>query len=123
MTVGLSATTANAMIDGQFTTVWVKLHTGDPGSAGSAAASSVTTRSQSTRAAASAGSSAQTGTKPSWPTWAGTNNEAVTHVSLFSASSGGTFLGSCALASSKTMQTGDTLNLDSLTISLSPIAA
>jgi type IV secretory pathway TrbL component len=123
MTVGLSATTANAMIDGQLGTVWVALHVGDPGASGTANASSVTTRAQSTRASASAGSSAQSGTDPSWASWAGTNNQTQTHISLWSASTAGTFLGSAALAVSKTMQTGDTLTLDTLGISLSPIAA
>jgi hypothetical protein len=123
MTVGLSSTTANAMLNGQLGTVYAQLHVGDPGASGTANASSVTTRSQSTRASASAGSQAQTGTAPSWASWAGTNNEVVTHISLWTASSAGTFLGSAALSASKTMQTGDTLNLTSLTASLSPLAA
>ena len=122
MTVGLSATTANALLD-SITNHYIRLHTGDPGSAGSANASSVTTRSQSTRASASAGSQSQTGTAPSWTSWAGTNNEVVTHISGHSASSAGTFQYSAALTASKTMQTGDSLTLSTLTIALSPIAA
>lgn len=124
MTVGLSATTANGIVDGIGSgTIYVKLHTGDPGSAGASNASSVTTRVQSTRASASAGSSAQSGTAPSWATWAGTNGEVVSHISLWTASTAGTFLGSAALSASKTVNTGDTLTLSTLTIALSPIAA
>lgn len=122
MTVGLSATTANALLD-SITNHYIKLHTGDPGASGSSNASSVTTRPQSTRASASAGSQAQTGTAPAWTSWAGTNNEVVTHISGHSASSAGTFQYSAALTASKTLQTGDTLTLSTLTIALTPIAA
>ena len=122
MTVGLSSTTANAMLDGQLGTVYVKLHTGDPGASGATAASANTTRVQSTRASASAGSQAQSGTAPSWASWA-SGSETISHISLWSASTAGTFLGSAALSASKSIVNGDTLTLSSLTASLSPIAA
>jgi hypothetical protein len=122
MTVGLSSTTANAMLDGQLGTVYVKLHTGDPGASGTANASANTTRVQSTRASASAGSQAQTGTAPSWASWA-SGSETISHISLWSASTAGTFLGSAALTASKSIVNGDTLTLSSLTASLTPIAA
>lgn len=132
MTVGLSGVNwANKVLDhmlragastapaGEF----VKLHTADPGSAGATAASSVTTRPAVTFAAASGGSCALTGTAPSWASWAGTNGEVVTHISVWDASTVGNFMFSAALAASKTVNTGDTLTLATLTVSLAPIAA
>lgn len=104
---------------GQF----VKLHTGDPGSAGTANASSVTTRPAVTFAAASGGSCSMTGTAPSWPSWAGTNGEVVTDISVHDANSAGNFQYSAQLAASKTVNTGDTLTLATLTVSLAPLAA
>ncbi len=101
---------------------YVKLHTADPGSAGATAASSVTTRPAVTWAAASAGSKASNNT-PSWASWAGTNGEVVTHISVWDASSAGNFLFSAALSASKTVNTGDTLNLTSLSYALTPLAA
>ena len=101
---------------------YVKLHTADPGSAGATAASTVTTRPAVTWAAASAGSKASNNT-PSWAAWGGTNGEVVTHISVWDASSAGNFLFSAALSASKTVNTGDTLNLTSLSYALTPIAA
>lgn len=101
---------------------FVGLHTGDPGAAGTANASSVTTRPAATWNAAAAGVKSLSNT-PSWTSWAGTSPETVTDVSVWSASSAGTFYCSVPLTSSKTVQTGDTLTLSSLSISLSPLAA
>jgi len=126
VTVGLSTTHAHAILNVYRGTtytapasVWLQLHTGDPGSAGTANASAETTRKQVTFAAPSAGST--TASAVSWTAWsAGT--ETITHVSLHSASSAGTFLQSGALAASKTVNNGDTLNVTA-TASQSPIAA
>lgn len=130
MAVGLAATTlANKWLDMLAGTAFtapaasaIKLHTGDPGSAGTANASSVTTRPTVTWSAASAGSKAMSNT-PSWASWAGTNGEVVTHISGWDATSAGNFLFSAALTASKTVNTGDTLNLTSLTFAFTPIAA
>ena len=108
--------------------VYVQLHTGDPGSAGTTAVSSTTTRSAITFGASAAVSTTRAITSsntPSWASWAGTNGEVVTHISLWSASSSGTFYCSIALTASKTLGTGDTLNLTAggTSISLTPIAA
>lgn len=100
----------------------VKLHTGDPGAAATANPSSVTTRPTVTWSAASAGSKAMSNT-PSWASWAGTNGEVVTHISLWDATTAGNFLLSAALTASKTINTGDTLNLTSLSVAFTPIAA
>lgn len=130
MTAGLhAANLANSWLNmlrntafAEKTNVYVKLHTGDPGSAGTSNASSVTTRPEVTFSAASAGSMASSNT-PSWSSWAGTNGEVVSHVSVWDSSTAGNFLCSAALTASKTINTGDTLNLTSLTIALTPIAA
>lgn len=105
------------------TNTYVKLHTGDPGAAGTLNASSVTTRVVLSWAAASGGSKAIQATLPQWATWAGTNGEVVTHISIWDNLTVGNFLDSIALSASKTVNTGDTLNLTSLTIALTPIAA
>lgn len=130
MTVGLHAVNlANKWLDMLGATAFtapaanaVKLHTGDPGSAATANVSSVTTRPTVTWGAASAGSKAMTNT-PSWATWAGTNGEVVSHISVWDATTAGNFLYSAALTASKTVNTGDTLNLTSLTFAFTPIAA
>lgn len=127
MTVGLATVaSANAMLDGfrntafQVAATWVKLHTGDPGSAGTANASAVTTRSQATFAAATSGALALTGTSPSWSM---TTTETISHISVWSASTSGTFHWSAALSASKSVANGDTLTLTSCGLSLSPLAA
>lgn len=131
MTVGLAATAyAHKLLDHMHRAIastapagnFIKLHTGDPGAAGATAASSVTTRPSATFNAAAAGSIGMSNT-PSWTSWAGTNGEVVTHISIWDANTAGTFLNSAALTASKTVNTGDTLTLSSLSISFSPIAA
>lgn len=130
MTVGLGPTTlANKWLDmlggTAFTAPaasYAKLHTGDPG-VGAGNVSSVTTRQAITWAAASGGVKAITTTLPSWTNWAGTNGEVVTHISVWDASTAGNFLYAFALTASKTVNTGDTLNLTSHTFTLTPIAA
>jgi len=134
MTTGLSATnTANAWLNTLrgtsaatftgVTTLFVQLHTGDPGASGTSNVSSVTTRPAVNFAAASAGSQSITGTQPSWANWAGTNGEVVADISVWDAASNGNFYYSAALTASKTVNTGDTLTLTTLTVSLTPIAA
>lgn len=119
MADGLSATVANAALGTIVGTDAndVQLHTGAPGSAGTANVSSTTTREAVTWGSASAGSVAASN-QPAWPSWAGTNGETVTDISLWSASSAGTFGLSMALSSSVVMDTGDTLTLTSITITI-----
>lgn len=129
MTVGLSAAnTANKLLETigrsgtTFTagSLYVKLHTGDPGSAGTANASAVTTRYAVTFSAASAGSMALSSMGG---TWSMTGTETISHISLYDASTAGNFLWSVALTASKSVVSGDTLSLTSLTLAFSPIAA
>lgn len=126
MTVGFSTTHAHGLLNVYRATnytapasVWLQLHTGDPGANGTANASAETTRMEVTFAAPSAGS--MTATAVSWTDW-DAGSETVSHVSLWGASSGGTFLQSGALTASKAVGDGDTLNV-TLTASLTPIAA
>lgn len=103
-------------------TLFAQLHTGDPGASGTANVSSTTTRQAMGFGAASAGSMSLT-TSPSWTSWAGTNGEVVTDIGVFSASSAGTFYASAQLTASKTVNTGDTVTLATMTFGLTPIAA
>lgn len=120
MADGLSTTVANAALTSIVGTNAnnVQLHTGAPGSAGTSNVSSVTTRPAVTWASASGGSVSSNGTAPAWTSWAGTNGEVDTDITLWSASTSGTFGLSMALSSSVTMDTGDSLTLTSLTVSI-----
>lgn len=100
--------------------LYVKLHTGDPGAAGTANASVVTTRSQATFGASSGGAIGLTGTNPSWTA---TASETISHISVWDNSSAGNFLWSAALSVSKSVQSGDTLTLTTLGVSLGALAA
>lgn len=130
MTAGLAATAlANKWLDmlagtafSAPTNTYVKLHTGDPGSAGTSNASAETTRKVLTWSAASAGSKAITTTLPTWTPWAA-GSETISHVSVWDASTSGNFLYSFALTASKAVSNGDTFNITSHSIAFTPIAA
>lgn len=101
--------------------VWAQLHTGNPGATGASNVSSTTTRSSASWTVS--GGTATSSNTPQWTSWAGTNGEVVSHISLWDSTTAGNFLGSVALTASKTVNTGDTLTLSTLTIALTPIAA
>ena len=122
MTTGITAALANSWINGITGTIYAKLHVGDPGSAGTANAAGNTTRQAVTFASASGGSAASSADT----TWTSVSTtETYTHVSYWTASSGGTFEGSCPLTSSVAVTSGNDFKLPSgqLTIALTPIAA
>jgi hypothetical protein len=96
---------------------YVQLHTGDPGSAGTANVSNVTTRESVTWGSAAAGT-VSASNEPEWTSWAGTNGETDTDISFWSASTSGTFGMSMTLSSSVTMDTGDSLTLTSISVSI-----
>jgi hypothetical protein len=128
MAVGTSTTLANSWLNvirggaaGTTYTapsaIYVQLHTANPGSSGSTSVSSVTTRQAATFSASTTGVLSLSNT-PSYTSWAGTNGEVVSHVSFWDASSAGNFLWSAALTASKTLSTGDTLNLSSASLTI-----
>lgn len=123
MTAGPSATNVNAFIDsitGAAGGGFIQYHTGDPGAAGTANTAD-TTRPAIAFPAASAGSSTQTGTS-TLSGWAG-GSVTVTHGSLWSASSGGTFRGSFAFTASRAVVNGDNLLTSGVVCSSAPVAA
>lgn len=123
MTAGIATTLANSMLSTLTASeAFVKLHTGDPGSAGTANASANTTRVAVTWASPSGASISANGTLPSWASWA-SGSETITHISYWSLISGGVFQNAVALSSSKSVTNGDTLNLTALSHSIAPIAA
>ena len=124
MAIGVAASVANGWLDGTFATAtcWVKLHTADPGAAGAtAAAAGDTTRKQATMAAAASGSKAASASVGPWTN--GGTSETLSHISLWSASSAGTFNLSAALTASQAWVNTNTFTLTALTISITPIAA
>lgn len=123
MADGLSAAVANAALAAITGTDAndVQLHTGAPGAAGTSNVSSVTTRQSVTWGSPSGGSIAATN-QPAWTNWAGTNGEVDTDISFWSAATAGTFGFSMQLSSPVTMDTGDSLTLTSVSISI-PVAS
>ena len=116
MATGIAAAIANSWLDGLCRSVtwtepaafYIKLHTGDPGSAGTSNAASETTRQAVTFSAASAGAI----TNSAAVTWTNvSNSETYSHVSFWDASSAGTFLGSDGLAVSRAVTAGDTFEI------------
>jgi hypothetical protein len=116
---GLAAAVANAAL-GNITGTDandIQLHIGAPGSAGTSSVSSVTTRQAVTWGAA-AGGVISASNLPAWTSWAGSNGEVVTDISFWSASSSGTFGLSMPLNSPVTMNTGDSLTLTSVSVTI-----
>lgn len=108
--------TRNAMLDAfarnqsySNAAVWVKLHIGSPGSDGTGSPAANTTRQQATY-----GSAAATGaiTNTAAVEWTNVpNTEIYSHVSLWTASTAGTFLGSDDLSSTASVTAGDTFRI------------
>lgn len=102
MAVGLSTTNANAFLEYLFnatapaaapTNIWIKLHIGDPGAAGTANAAGNATRKDLTNAMGTAASGLISNTSAiTWTSGEVTTSEDYTHWSLWTASTGGTFL-------------------------------
>ena len=124
MALGFTSAVINGWLDGTFATAtcWVKLHTADPGASGAtAAAAGDTSRKQATMAAASGGSKAASASVGPWTNVSTT--ETVSHISLWTASTAGTFNASGALAVAQAWVNTNTLTLTALTVSVTPIAA
>tara|TARA_R110000868_G_scaffold15260_2_gene69646 strand:+ start:410 stop:778 length:369 start_codon:yes stop_codon:yes gene_type:complete len=97
------------------TTVYLKLHTADPGEAATTAAAGETTRKSVSWATAASGSIASSATVE-WTNVAST--ETYTHWSLWDASTAGNALWTGALSSSAAVTAGDTFQITTLTLSL-----
>jgi hypothetical protein len=97
------------------TTVYLKLHTADPGEAATTAAAGETTRKSVSWASAASGSIASSATVE-WTNVAST--ETYTHWSLWDASTAGNALWTGALSSSAAVTAGDTFQITALTLSL-----
>ena len=133
MTVGISTVNlANAWLNmikaTAFTApaaTWVELHTADPGSAGTTSVSAgSTTRLQAVSATwtnAASGSLVYSTTIGPWTN--GGTSETISHIAVFSASSAGTFWFSAALTTPQAWASGNTFSLNTLSVSMSPLAA
>lgn len=130
MAIGVAAATLNSWLNATFRNVaysqpaevWFKLHTGDPGSAGTSNAAGETTRKQGTFSAASGG----TLTTSAALDWTNVSTaETYSHWSAWTASTGGTFLCSDDLATSRTVAVGDnfTIAAGDIDIAITPVAA
>lgn len=88
--------------------VYVQLHLGDPGAAGTSNGATETTRQEATFAAANAGAI----TNEAAIEWLDVSTtETYSHISLWTASTDGTFLGSDDLSSSAAVTDGDTFRI------------
>lgn len=131
MALGLAPGVAQSILDSLCRAVawtapaafYIKLHTADPGVAGATAAFGDATRKLATFSAAAADGTITTSADINWT--AVTANGTVSHVSFWSASSAGTFLGSDDLAVSRVLAIGDnfTILAGDVDLSLTPIAA
>ena len=96
--------------------VYVKLHLGDPGAAGTSNAAAETTRQAVTFGSGAATGSIANTAQVQWTALAAT--ETISWVSLWTASSGGTFLGSDDLAAAQNVNSGGTLTIATSALTL-----
>lgn len=89
--------------------VWVKLHIGDPGAAGTANAAAETTRKQATFGTPASGGAISNTVAVEWTLVSTT--ETYSWVSLWTASTAGTFLGNDQLSSTAPVTSGDTFRI------------
>lgn len=87
---------------------WAQLHLGDPGAAGTSNPAAETTRKQATFSAAS-GRAITTSAALEWTNVSTT--EVYSHISFWSASTAGTFLGRDDLSSTASVEAGDTFRV------------
>lgn len=107
MGVGPSLQAANDML-GQFdlgASLWVQMHVDDPGEDGTSNVATMTDRAEITLPAASGAARSMTDVIAWGSVWSG-GEEEITHVSLWTASSGGAFRGSARLSSPALAQDG-----------------
>jgi hypothetical protein len=100
--------------------VFVALHTGAPGTAGTSNASVGNATRQSVTFGTASGGVISIGGTPSWTN--GGTSETLTAVSIWSASSSGTYLGCAQLTSTQAWASGNVYTLSSLSYTI-PTAA
>lgn len=120
MATGIAQAKADAAMDAEVTgTVYIQLHVGDPGAAGTSNPAANTTREAVTFASAASGSKASN----LLATWTSVSTtETYTDFSLWTASSGGTFLWS-GTVSNGAVTAGDTFSAASGGLTLSMTGA
>lgn len=89
--------------------VWVKLHIGDPGAAGTGNPAAETTRKQATFGTAASGGVISNTAAIEWMAYP--SAETLSHISLWTASTAGTFLGNDALSATAVMAINDTFRI------------
>lgn len=117
MPTGLASSLADDLLDaiGNATNVtaatafYVKLHVGDPGAAGTSNAAGETTRKSISFGAASGGVMSNDASV-SWTSYPN-GTDVISHVSFWDHATAGVFLGSDALAATRSPDTGDTVTL------------
>lgn len=126
MASGLASATANSFLSvlrntsyTGITSVFVQLHTGAPGAAGTSNISANTTRNAITWNAPSGGSM----TLATLSNWTMTATETITTITLWTASTSGTFIWSADLTVSVPVINNSTLAFSSFTLGFTPIAA
>jgi hypothetical protein len=132
MAEGLSATLVSNLLNtlraagaafGPVAGTYVQLHTASPGAAGTTAVSAGSaTRIAVTHAASSSGSALALSTDGG-PWTNGGTSETISHISVWTAVTGGTFQYSIALTTGKPWASGDNFTLKTLGVSLTPQAA
>lgn len=122
MTAGVSTATANGMLN-VIGSIYVQMHTGDPGASGTSNIALVGSRVPATLTTATAGIRSLT-TIVSWPSgpWVGAP-QTVTHVSVWSAGTGGSFIFSAALGTHIDFTEGLRPRLSALSISIPSVAS
>jgi hypothetical protein len=123
MTLGPAVAAANTLVDavtGAAGGGYLQFHLGDPGAAGTSNQAGSTTRIAVAWPAASAGTATQTGTA-TLASWAG-GSQTLSHYSLWSASTAGTFRGSGTFTASRAVVNGDSLNVAGIVWSCSKAA-
>jgi hypothetical protein len=126
VTAGLAAASANSRLNvlrgtsySGYANVYAQLATGDPGAAGTANASALTTRNALTWNAPAGGSM----TMNALPDFTANATETIAYVTLWTASSGGTFIESWQTSASIPVISGSTVHFSAFTRSEGPVAA
>ena len=123
MTVGFSASLMNTFLDTNFDDLFVQIHTADPGASGTTAvAAGDNTRKAYVTSGATAGSKTTTGSTGPWTN--GGTSESISHISIHTLVTAGTFRASAAITGgAQAWVSTNTLTLTSMTIAFTPIAA